>query len=339
MGFLSQFDRSAPASADAPSMPDTGDAQALLPVLRSRSAVAGDALSAAIFGTDTPGGLTVETVGGDLGVVLIDDRPGVASFIDSERLNQFGLEPSEALELALANLRRRSEPKFSERGAGVFVSGWGDGQDASRLLLPDLFAALPVKGDPVAMAPTAGTLLVTGADDNDGLRAMAAAAAATLSTTEQPLSAHALRLRDGKWTDFAPDPAEFAALDDLRRGQAMREYAEQQGLLHQLMTQRGDDVLIANCTPMQDRRTGRPFCMTFWVDGFASLLPRVDVLAFKNAAELMLVPWDAAASILGGRMTATDHYPIRYRVEAFPSDAERERLRAAATLVKPTKTK
>ena len=176
--------------------------------------------------------------------------------------------------MALDNLRPRSAPAFAAAEPGLFLSQWRDGQDASRLLFPDLIAALPVKGDPVVLAPTRSTLLVAGADDSGGLLALADAAAETLSTTDQPLSARPLRLRDGQWTDFALDAEELAPFFDLMRGQWTREYAEQKQLLDQLHAQSGDDILVASYAPMQNRHTGKPFCMTFWVDGFVNLLPR-----------------------------------------------------------------
>jgi hypothetical protein len=239
--------------------------------------------------------------------------------------------------LALDNLRPRSVPAFDRPKPGLFVSQWRDGLDASRLLLSDIVAALPVTGDPVAMVPTRNTLLVAGADDSGGLLALADAAAETLSTTDQPLSARPLRLRDGQWTDLALDAEKHAAFVDLMRGQWTREYAEQKQLLDQLHAQSDDDIIVADYAPMQNRHTGKPFCMTFWVDGFVNLLPRADAVVLKSAAEVVVVPWKAATAVIAHRLAATDHYPIRYRAEAFPSAAELAQLRSVATLAKPVK--
>ncbi|MGH6960874.1 MAG: hypothetical protein ACREE7_10345, partial [Dongiaceae bacterium] len=162
-------------------------------------------------------------------------------------------------------------------------------------------------------------------------------AAETLSTTDQPLSARPLRLRDGQWIDFALDGEELASFYDLMRGQWTREYAEQKQLLDQLHAQSGDDILVASYAPMQNRRTGKPFCMTFWVDGFVNLLPRADAVVLKSAAEVMVVPWRAATAVIAHRLATTDHYPIRYRADTFPDAAELEQLRAVATLAKPVK--
>jgi hypothetical protein len=204
-------------------------------------------------------------------------------------------------------------------------------------LFPDLVAALPVKGDPVAMVPTRSTLLVAGADDSGALAALADVAAETLSTTDQPLSARPLRLCDGKWTDLAVDDEALAPFHDLMRGQWTREYGEQKQLLDQLHAQSGDDILVAAYAPMQNRNTGKPFCMTFWVDGFVNLLPRADAIVLKSAAEVIVAPWRAASAVIAHRLAPTDHYPIRYRAEAFPDAAELEQLRAVATLAKPMK--
>jgi hypothetical protein len=89
---------------------------------------------------------------------------------------------------------------------------------------------------------------------------------------------------------------------------------------------------------MQNRNSGKPFCMTFWVDGFVNLLPRADSIVLKSAAEVIVVPWRAAKAVIGHRLASTDHHPIRYRADAFPSSAELEQLRAVATLAKPMKS-
>jgi hypothetical protein len=78
--------------------------------------------------------------------------------------------------------------------------------------------------------------------------------------------------------------------------------------------------------------------MTFWADGLSSLLPQADVIAFKTAAEVIVVPWDAAMPIVGHRMAHTEHYPVRLRVDSFPTADELDRLHAVATLAKPVKT-
>lgn len=334
MGFLNPFDRTRqPTPADRGSAESVAT-DALLPELRSWWSFAGEALTDRIFGTETPCAPAVSHIGSDLGVALVAAGAGA---VTGAQLLAGGLEPEAALSIALDNLRPRSAPAFDLLKPGLFASQWRDGHDASRLLLPELVAALPVKGDPVVLAPTRNTLLVAGADDMSALLALADAAAETLSTTDQPLSARPLRLRDGKWADFALDAEEFAPFYDLMRGQWTREYAEQKRLLDQLHAQSDDDVVVADYAPMQNRHTGKPFCMTFWVDGFVNLLPRADSVVLKSAAEVMVVPWRAATAVIAHRLASTDHYPIRYRADAFPNATELDRLRAVATLAKPVR--
>jgi hypothetical protein len=310
----------------------------LRPFLRSRSALAKQQLLEQIMGTTTATIAPLSAIGGDLVVDLFADQMGCDVVIEPQQLRDLNLDPARALELATANLLERSTTEFTTLGPGVFVAGSTDSCASSRLLVPDRIAALPVKGDPVAMVPVRSMLLVTGADDKNGLLTMAGAAAEALALSPDPLSAQPLRLADGAWSDFTPDAIEYASLHDLMRGQHLREYAEQKELLDQLHAQEDDDIFVANYAPMQDRRTGRAFGMTFWADGMSSLLPRADVIAFKPADEVILVPWDAAMPIVGHRMTRTDHYPVRFRVDTFPSVDSLDRLRAVATLAKPVKT-
>jgi len=337
MRLLNPFNRT-----PEPALPDRASSEsvrkgALLPMLRSRWSFAGEALTDRIFGTEAPCTAAVSHVGSDLGVALIAEGTGAAAAITGAQLRASGLEPEAALSMALDNLRLRSATAFAPLKPGLFASQWRDGHDGSRLMFPDLIAALPVKGDPVAMAPTQNTLLVAGADDMAALLALADAAAEKLSSTDQPLSARPLRLRDGKWTDFALDAEGLAPFYDLMRGQWTREYAEQKQLLEQMHAQSGDDIVVASYAPMQNRKTGKQFCMTFWVDGFVNLLPRADAIVLKSATEVVVVPWRAAKAVVAHRLAPTDHYPIRYRAEAFPSADELEQLRAVATLAKPAK--
>jgi hypothetical protein len=310
----------------------------LLPFLRSRSSLAKQLLLDQIMDTTTAPAAPIRTIGSDVIVDLFADQIGCDVVIEPQQLRDLDLEPELALELATANLLERSTGDFTTLGPGVFVSDPADGHASARLLLPDRIAALPVKGDPVAMVPVRSMLLVTGADDKNGLLTVAGAAAEALTLSRDPLSAQALRLTNGAWADFTPDPIEYASLHDLLRGQHLREYAEQKELLDQLHAQQDDDIFVANYAPMQDRRTGRAFGMTFWADGMSSLLPRADEIAFKTTNEVILVPWDAAMPIVGHRMTRTDDHPVRFRVDCFPSVEELDRLRAVATLAKPVKT-
>jgi hypothetical protein len=310
----------------------------LLPFLRSRSALAKQQLLDQIMGTTTATTAPISAIGSDLVIDLFADQMGADVVIEPQQLRDLDLEPARALALATANLLERSRADFTTLGPGVFVADSSDGYASSRLLLPERIAALPVKGDPVAMVPVRSMLLVTGADDKNGLLTVAGAAAEALSLSRDPLSAQPLRLSCGSWVDFTPDAIEYASLHDLMRGQHLREYAEQKELLDQLHAQQDDDIFVANYAPMQDRRTGRAFGMTFWADGMSSLLPRADEIAFKTANEVILVPWDAAMPIVGHRMAQTDHYPVRLRVDSFPSVDELEPLRAVATLAKPVKT-
>src|SRR5262249_26922136 len=97
------------------------------------------------------------------------------------------------------------------------------------------------------------------------------------------------------------------------------------------------EVLVASYAPMQNRNTGKPFCLTFWVDGFVNLLPRADSIVLKSATEVIVAPWRAMTAVVGHRLASTDHYPVRYRAEASPSAGDLRRWGGSRTVAKPMK--
>ena len=60
------------------------------------------------------------------------------------------------------------------------MSATKDGYDASRLLLSDLVRQFEVRGEMIAMVPNREDLLITGSEDEDGLRGMLSLAAEAL---------------------------------------------------------------------------------------------------------------------------------------------------------------
>ena len=112
-------------------------------------------------------------------VHLVYDWPQAMMDISQECLGKWGVDFTEAYEKALENLRRiDSSPGFTRQIRGLYVSTFNDNYDTSRILLPEIVSALELQGDPVVLLPNRTTLLVAGADDADGLAAMAESAMA-----------------------------------------------------------------------------------------------------------------------------------------------------------------
>lgn len=108
-------------------------------------------------------------VGDEFAAGLSYDFPDAMIQITGRQLTKWGISFYEVYKCALANLKKRSEKPLVEAVNGVYISNWQDGYDASRILLTDMIAGLPLAGPPVVMMPSAENLVLTGADDLEGL--------------------------------------------------------------------------------------------------------------------------------------------------------------------------
>lgn len=265
---------------------------------------------------------------------LAIDREETITWVMASQLAAWGVTFDDAFEKALSNLRHLEEKPFVEFEPGLYRSDWGDRYDASRLLLPELLAGLPLKGAPVAMVPNRDVLLVTGADDEEGLRAMARFGQGVLGQP-RPLSAATLALDGGAWRAFTPDPSlpGQTGLAELQEVWAGVDYAGQKTLLDALHMKSGEDIFVATHASRRDREAGR-FVGSFavWTEGVDTLLPKAQSLAFVElpCRRLTEVAWDKAMPVVADLMEPTDLSPVRWRVRRFPDEVQLEQLRAVA---------
>lgn len=111
-----------------------------------------------------------QPLAGNLGVSLVLDLPNRDLDLEPRHLDSWAVDFERLLQQARANLVVRSgDGRFHAAGQGCFRSTWHDDLDGSRILLPSLLRALPVKGDPVVLLPHRNLLLVAGAGDPEGL--------------------------------------------------------------------------------------------------------------------------------------------------------------------------
>lgn len=96
------------------------------------------------------------------------------------------LIPEEAHEAlwnaARMNLRAASQASLTRVAPGVWEAPWRDGFTASRLLLPDLFLAPAIRGEPLLFAPSVDRVWLTGSEDPDGIAAVLEAATGYLQS-------------------------------------------------------------------------------------------------------------------------------------------------------------
>ena len=109
----------------------------------------------------------------ELAAHLAYELPSSVTEIGPDRLKAWGMTFDQLLERAKDNLREASQAPWEEATPGVFVSPFHDSLDATRIVLPELFTSMALKGKPVFIAPTHDIVFVTGDDDPEGLQQIA----------------------------------------------------------------------------------------------------------------------------------------------------------------------
>lgn len=275
---------------------------------------------------------------------LLADRLAISLALDTEasiadvtpdNLDQWGLSFDQALDLAMVNLRRRTEPSFDEALPGIFMGTWADYYDTSRLLLPELLADLNIKGQPVAAVPNRAVLLVTGDQDAENLANLATVATSGLDDTH-PVDAASIRYDGKSWTPFLPDEANLAGKtrDAVRESDAVH-YNRQGDLLQEIFLRDGVDLFAAACQVVRKEDLPEAFTYCMWSNGVKSLLPQTEIIGLMSdpiAGEQVVMADRAVVEELAGDcLESTEYDPPRIKVEKFPDaatfDALRERAR------------
>jgi uncharacterized protein YtpQ (UPF0354 family) len=268
---------------------------------------------------------------------LVYDFPDSVASIAQKQLATWGVTVEELAGVAMGNLRvQRTNPTvFQPLQEGLFISGWQDSYDASRLLATDVIRQLDVQGAPVVFPFSRDHLLVCGSDDEEALLAAVETMATNLERTRVESLVPLLLGDDEAYTVFEPakESELGAALAALQAEAKVGDYAEQRSWLERLNEANGEDVFVANTMAFQDE-AGRIFTVGTWTEGVDTLLPETELIAFVRPGdedETVVTPWAAALPLVREQMEATEHYPVRWRVRSFPSDEVLVQLRALAT--------
>src|SRR5262245_28855423 len=265
--------------------------------------------------------------GSHLVASLVYDLPQTMQSVSEEQLRDWGVSYYEALEIARENLEQ-VPTSYAQIGDGCFAFMTGDSYDCCRLLLPSLVDRLNVKGDLIAMAPNRDTLLVTGSDDELGLRIMADLAAKALEDA-RPMVPIPLRRDGDDWVDWAPPaghPSE-AQFRNLARRFYLDIYTEQKQQLDRIFEDDGVELFVASYTLVK-KEDDRLYSYAVWGNGVKTLLPRAEWLMFIRGEDDLpaVARWEKAEQTVGHLMKPTDHYPPRVEVLEFPTDAELAKL-------------
>ncbi len=270
----------------------------------------------------------------ELATHLAYELPSSVTEIGPDRLEAWGLSFDELLERAKENLRAISKAPWEEAAPGVFVSPFHDTLDATRVVLPEVFTALKVKGKPVVLAPTHDVVFVTGDEDVDGLQQVAV-------WTEEALleprahTAIAFRFVDGAWQRWLPEkthPA-FAKLKLLALQTTASAYSRQKEVLEALLESNGHEILVATLRAFR-APSGEVFTACAWQDGLEALLPQTDRIDFvrpgpentPSSAKVWSTTFEIARKTLGELMQPIGDLPERWRVKGFPTDEQLEQM-------------
>jgi hypothetical protein len=298
----------------------------LLPVVRGRTFF--EQLSLVVKDSaGRPAPVVWKAVGPFLGAGLAFDGPDTLQYLGFEELERWGLSFDGAFKVALENLRQRSTEALDQLAPGTCMAPWEDNYASSRLLLVEVVRRCAVRGDPVVMAPHRDLLLITGSEDEDGLRQVAEKSLQALMAP-RAMDGRALRLTSEGWVPFMPERLSNAwgGFRKLELYTQARDYDEQTKRLEKLYAERGEDVFVASYTPYQDEQ-GRSISYAVWLRGVDTLLPKADVIFFmdpalgEEAPPVAIARWDEVVKAIGYLVKKqVGLYPERYRVTGFPAE-------------------
>jgi len=304
----------------------------LLPVVRSRSE-----FEMTILALRTNGAAEVDwpyrVVAGHLGLGVAYDLPDSMTFVQQHQLKEWRVTFDEALEVAYDNLLARTDRDFEQPVPGVWLSPFHDNYDASRLALCDVLQQYEVRGDLVAAVPNRDVLVLTGSEDESGLRFLADLVEEQMEKP-RPLSGFPVRLDGQTWLPFLPDPNSplYGRFRLMQVRSIGSDYADQAGGLNRLHEKSGEDIFVASYKAVQ--RDGKIMSYCVWSEGADALLPRTDEVYFfqprgDNDGEVVaVVPWDQMTAVVGNLLEDGRLYPARYRVRRFPNAEQLAELKA-----------
>jgi len=271
-----------------------------------------------------------------LGIGLAIDRPEHIEYVADP--SRFGVSGEELDEIALANLKRMTKEGLQEVHPGLWLGTWEDEYAAERMLMPELFTKIDVKGDPVAFLPGAERLYVVGSEDE-------AALSLAMNLVDERIKEPRGLLRFGfvlrdLGVDRLPEWRLFEPRGDLGFELGARlsmhladAYAIQRKILEAKYEGDENAPFIAGVMGVGDEDGNVQLTVTTWGPGVHAFLPRAQVVAVGGfeAGESGMIPWDDVMELAGDCLAPVpDVYPPRWETKRFPDEATFAKLLARA---------
>ena len=263
-------------------------------------------------------------------ISLALDNPESIQFIaDGKTFEQWNTTPQEAYSHSLANLAAREFGFVVAGGGSLYICSTEDGYDASRLLLIPMTTEIKVKGDIVAMVPNRDMLLITGSRDRAGLEAMALLAKGAF---EGPRKISGIPVRISQQDCSAWRPRIEGPLGDAFRELEIMtlaaDYNSQTEIFKEVAEKMGREEFYAKFQVWEKDGKIRTTCLWQKLD-CPIILPKAEVVLFGPEPGTIVAKarWDRVREVLGDAMEDTNHYPPRYKVTRFPTNAELRALK------------
>jgi hypothetical protein len=273
---------------------------------------------------------------GLVGSIAIDSAETI-SYASDSTLNDWNVTLADAFPKALENLRDRSPfDALKQVAPGLFLGGWEDSYESARILLPDLLHRLNLNGDPLVFIPNRNELWVTGQYDMANIGAILKFADESHFSRGHSLSPNFYARANSAWKLHIPeDSAQRKQWEEIKYKREATDYEQQKSYLDAMFKLEKRDIFVA---PYKVYRQddGQLFSRSIWSNGVDTLLPKTDrvVLGIDAQKKIMReASWNSLTAIVGSLMeleTDPAFYPVRYRVQKFPDEAQLAELSAAA---------
>lgn len=272
--------------------------------------------------SDKPLDILQRPLSDDLVELVVYDGADSMQYLNEEHLASWGKSAEEVFQQGRQQLAARSKGSFTRVSAGVYESPWADNHDIGRALMFETIRKLKVKGEPVLFLPQRDHLLVTGADDAEGLEVVAELVSDRLSLPRSN-TGRGWRLTKKGLVPYLPRPD--AQILNVLRGEALAKDAnEQKKALDDKFTAEGTDIFVGT-TLFTDDDDGRQRTYCVWTKGALTLMPKAEFVVFvdldmpESDRVVAAAAWDDVMKRVGKQVTPDDAYwPRRYKVADFP---------------------
>ena len=266
--------------------------------------------------------LAARIFAGDIAAYGVLDRQFGIDFVTDEQVAGWGVTPAQVLDDALANTQAMT---FTTESANslYFIMG-PDSYNVSCLACTDAIRKLPLKGLPVAAAATRDSLSITGSDDLAGLELLARVLEAELKGGTRHVSGRPLVLTESGWQPFEPPASLEERFLTIARQYDVMFWTDYQELLQKDLESRDEDIFVASLAHYEDSADASTFTLVTWSAGVDTILPPADRVGFYDDETKLtrVAMWADVQRVMGAGMQQMEGFPLRYRVQVFPTDGE-----------------